>query len=83
MGRIEWIDGKPFAHGGDSGSLVWTTVKGKKVPIGLNKGSGDGESFCLLLQPVFDIIEEIFDEDFVFLFGVFIFLIFGGNTWSE
>jgi hypothetical protein len=61
MGRVEWVD-HPFAQGGDSGSLVWATVKGRKVPVGIHRGSGDGESFFMLLQPIFDLIEEIHDE---------------------
>jgi hypothetical protein len=65
MGRVEWVD-HPFAQGGDSGSLVWATVKGRKIPVGIHKGSEDGTSFFMLLQPIFDLIEELHDEDFVF-----------------
>jgi hypothetical protein len=66
VGRVEWVD-HPFAQGGDSGSLVWATVKGRKVPVGIHKGSGDEESFFMLLQPIFDLIEEIHDEDLSFV----------------
>jgi hypothetical protein len=37
-----------------------------KVPVGIHKGSEDGTSFFMLLQPIFDLIEELHDEDFVF-----------------
>ena len=67
LGRIRWqTAGDPFAGGGDSGSLVWSELNGVKVPIGLHVGSGDGYSTCLLIQSIFDIVEEIYDTDYSF-----------------
>jgi len=67
LGKIRWqTAGDPFADGGDSGSLVWSELNGVKLPIGLHVGSGDGYSTCLLIQSIFDIIEEIYDKDYFF-----------------
>jgi len=70
LGTVEWESaGDPFADCGDSGSLVWAELDGAKVPIGLHIGSGDGYSICLLIQCIFDIIEEVYDNDYFFCGG--------------
>jgi hypothetical protein len=62
MGKVKWTGDDPFCLGGDSGALIYTVLRGVKLPIGIHKGSRPGVSVCWLLGGIFDVIELLYDE---------------------
>jgi hypothetical protein len=53
MAKVKWTGDDPFCLGGDSGALIYTVLRGVKLPIGIHKGSRPGVSVCWLLGGVF------------------------------
>ena len=59
LGVVEWMD-VPFAHSGDSGSLVFAREEGILIPLGIHVGSPESmlrksifvslETFCLAAE---------------------------------
>jgi hypothetical protein len=67
MGRVKWASPEdPFTEGGDSGALVYMKLRDYIVPIGLHKGAKGTSSYCLLLDPCFNILKDIFEHDDIF-----------------
>jgi hypothetical protein len=66
-GKVLWNSlADPFTQGGDSGALVWAEIRDRKVPLGIHIGSKEGISTFMLLSRVLEIIEEIYDQDYLF-----------------
>jgi hypothetical protein len=67
VGHVKWnAPDEPFAEPGDSGALVWAVIRARIVPIGIHKGSLGDVSHCLLLEPCFDVLAEVYKHDYVF-----------------
>ena len=56
----------PFAKPGDSGSLVYSVVDEKIVPLGIHITSSEGRSIAYLLSPWFDEASSLLDVDIRF-----------------
>jgi hypothetical protein len=66
-GKVLWDSlTDPFTQGGDSGALVWAEIRDRKVPLGIHIGLKEGISTFMLLSRVLEIIEEIYDQDYLF-----------------
>lgn len=66
---IDWISPtEPFSDGGDSGSLVFATINGQTIPLGIHYFSKRFTSYAYLLWSWCTEIEMVFDID-IYLCG--------------